>query len=178
MNEIEKLWDKNRPLFIAIVVAIGVVAYVVYKRTQASLVPILPTTPAAAPASSVGPGGTFINTYDTTTINNPPAPPTPGPRQPPPPPPPPPRKGPVQTVFPAPKGTLHPSPPGAGNNDTNWYPAVIPARMTLQQAAMQMAKWSSATQLYNYRNNAAIFAQMGVANNPGAMVVPGWSISV
>lgn len=164
------IWHNNRPLAIAIFVILGVVVFIIYKKSQTpSSLPL--ANAAATPTGPVGQGGTYTNIFETITktINPPPNPVGP------PIPPPPPRPGIVQTVYPAPKGTLH---PGAGNGDTNWFPKIIPSSMTLQQAASQLANWSSSSQLYNYRNNAAIFSQMGVPNSPTAKVVPGWTISV
>ncbi len=68
MNEVENLLKNHKPLALALVIVLAVVGYALYKKAQAAQVAATP--PASAPASTVGPGGTFSTTYDTTTITN------------------------------------------------------------------------------------------------------------
>ena len=67
MNAAEHLWARNKPLAIALLVVIAAVIYFMYTKAKSAIVAPV----AAAPTSAVGPGGTFTNTYDTTTVNNP-----------------------------------------------------------------------------------------------------------
>lgn len=174
------LWS-NKPVFFTVLAIVAIGLYLLWKNTGSSV--FTAPTSTNTPTSPTGiPLGNFYtyNTSITETNTNPsqgPKPPVPFPwPKPPPPPPKPPDK--IQTVFPAPKGSLHPSPPGAGNGDTNFWVWTITPNQTLASAT-KFAKWNSISQLVSYRNNRDIFTQMGIdVTNGNAPLLAGWQISV
>jgi hypothetical protein len=159
---VRDIWS-NKPLAITLLVGVAAVIYILYKNGGL-------TAPTATSTSTPTGTTTFNNSY-TQVISSGPTPPAPAPGSPAPAP------MRVQTVFPAPKGSLQ-GPSGAGKGDTNWWAYTIPARGATLDSIAKMAKWT-VPQLVNYRNNASIFAQMGIdTTNPNSVVPGGWVISV
>ncbi len=157
------LW-RDKPLAITLLVGVAALLYMLYKNSNgAAFTAAQPTV--GAPTGT----NTFNNTYTQVIAsgNAPaPAPGSPAPAQ-----------TRTQTVFPAPKGSLS-GPSGAGKGDTNWWAYMIPSRGSTLASIAQMAKWS-VPQVVNYRNNASIFAQMGIdTTNPNSVVPGGLVISV
>ncbi|SRR5579885_2015255 len=166
---VRDLWS-NKPLAITLLVGAAAVGYMLYKNSNGTAF-VAPVGAATTP----GTGSTFSSSY--TQIINPPTsqPPSPGT------PAPPTTYARIQTIFPAPKGSLSAAQHGAGKGDTNWWAYNTPAGgVTLANLAkFARINKGSIPSLVNYRNNANIFAQMGVdTTNPNSVVPGGWVISV
>jgi hypothetical protein len=196
-QDIKRLWKTNKILFIVIVGGIAAVIYLVYKNgTNAFVATTTGTVASPTGTDAAGLSPAISNSYTSLTYTGIPVPIAPkpgGPRPTPPPPPiavgpnpppqpPPPNQPPptrVQTIFPAPKGSLK-WPQAAGNNDTNWWSYTVGPNQTLGQLAKSYKIGNGdPSYLVNYRNNRDIFNQMGIdVSNTNAPVLPGWIISV
>ncbi len=154
------LW-RDKPLAITLLVGVAALLYILYKNSNGG------AFTAAQPTVGAPGTTTFNNSYTQVISNgNAPAPGSPAPAN-----------TRTQTVFPAPKGSLA-GPSGAGKGDTNWWAYMVPPRGATLASIAQLAKWS-VPQVVNYRNNASIFAQMGIdTTNPNSVVPGGWVISV
>lgn len=88
----------------------------------------------------------------------------------------------VQKIFPAAKGSIKASSGNviaSGAGDTNFWTYTAGPNDTVASVTSQVAKWGTDWQhLYDYRNNAAIFNQLGVGYNPNAKIKAGTKISV
>lgn len=62
------IWKNNRAFAIALIVVAAAAGFWLWQKRRAATM-VAPTT--GAPMQPLGPGGSFINTYETTTITNP-----------------------------------------------------------------------------------------------------------